>query len=191
MSKIAFFKQFLQKNKQVWAILPSSKFLAEKIIDKNILQNSEVIIEFWAGPWVFTEKIFEKLWNNFDNKKIFIIEKEKEFFDILIKKFPEQKSFFYNIDVLDLKSILEKNNIKKIDLVISWLPFKSLPKEIFIFLMEDFFVNFFDKNSYFIQFSYFESFKKNLVKYFPNIVVSKCNLNVPPAHIFKCCGFWK
>lgn len=181
-TKLEFLKNFIKNRKEVWAILPSSVFLSKKIVDWNIIEKSEVIIEIWAWTWSFTKEIFK---HKLNWKKIIIIEKDINFYKILIKKFPKYKQYIYNIDMLEIDKILSDRWINKIDLLISWIPFKSLPKEIFYIFMDKI-IKYFHKDTYFFQFSYFKNTKKKLKKYFKNINITICFLNFPIAFIFKC-----
>jgi phospholipid N-methyltransferase len=90
-----------------------------------------------------------------------------------------------------LHSFLKKQNIQKVDLIISGLPFKSLPLDIFYYVTKEFLPDFFHKNSLFIQFSYFKNFKKMLDDNFSEIEIKSCFLNLPKAYIFKCKNFIK
>lgn len=191
MSKKLFIEKFLSDNKQTWAILPSSKFLAKKIINKQDLLSSNIIIELWAWSWVFTKRIFELLGKEITNKQILIIEKDPDFYQLLIKKMPTYSKYIYNIDLLDINELLEEKWIKNVDLIISWLPFKSLPKELFDFLIFEFLTKHINKGSKFIQFSYFSNFWDSLATFFKNIKVEKCLLNIPSAYIFTCTNFIK
>lgn len=186
MSKLLFLKKQITDNRQTWAILPSSDFLAKKMVKKSDIEKSEIIIEFWAWSGAFTKYIFKYSKNIIDTKKIFIIEKDKDFYNLLIKKFPDYKKYIYNIDVLDIEKLFKEKKIEKIDLIISWLPFKSLPKNIFIFLMWDLFPKFFKESTKFIHFSYFNNFLKTLKNSFHNVWCEKCLLNIPPAYVFDC-----
>jgi len=186
MSKRLFLKKFLFNNRETGSIMPSSKTLANKMVKKKYIEESNVIIELWAWWWIFTKYIFEYSGNKLEEKKIFIIEKDKDFYELLLLKFPQYSDYIYNIDVLDLNKLLIENNIKHIDLVISWLPFKSLPKEIYDFLMIDLFKKYFTKNTLFVQFSYFKNFANDLSQIFENINISKCLFNIPSAYVFEC-----
>jgi phospholipid N-methyltransferase len=70
---------------------------------------------------------------------------------------------------LELKDLLARENIKNIDLLISGLPFKSLPKELFYFTLDEVVNCFFTEESKFIQFSYFKTLKKDFERYFEEI----------------------
>ena len=60
MSK-AFIKEFWKDKKMIGSILPSSKFLAAKMLNHIPLENTKLIIELGPGTGIFTEKIIEKI----------------------------------------------------------------------------------------------------------------------------------
>ncbi len=189
MSKLKFLHKFIKNRREIGSITPSSRFLANKVVRKSDIKNSQVIVELWAWTWSFTKKIFENLGEE-KQKKIFIIEKDKDLYELLLKKFPTKKQYIFNIDVLDIKELLIKNKVNSVDLIISWLPFKSLPLEIFYFIMKEFLPEFSNKNTLFIQFSYFKNFSLMLEDYFFYVEKKICFLNIPFANIFRCKKFW-
>lgn len=192
-SKIRFIKQAIKNYSQIWAVFPSSWFLAKKMVKNHQIQNSKTIVELWAWTWIFTKNIFDLLenLNEQDKKSIFIIEKDIELYKTISKKFPQQKQNIYNDDMLNLKEIIAKKWLNHIDLIISWIPFRSLPKEIFTDMMEKVLPEIISKETVFIQFSYIKSTKKMFEKYFENVEIDTCLLNIPSAFIFTCSWFLK
>lgn len=189
MSKRLFLKKFICNRKEIGSIIPSSPFLAKKVIQKSYIERSSVIIELWAGTWSFTKIIFEYLWKNKWNKKVFIIEKDIDLYNLLLKKFPDFKKYIFNFDILELNDFFENKKISKVDLIISGLPFKSLPIDIFLFIVKWFLPQYSKKDTIFVQFSYFKWFYEMLIPYFKKIDIQKCILNIPRAYIFKCTHF--
>ena len=190
-SKIRFIKQAIKNYSQIGAIFPSSGFLAKKMVRNNQIENSRTIVELWAWTWIFTKNIFdllEKL-NSHDKKNIFIIEKDRELYKTITKRFYKQKDLIYNDDMLNLKNILAMKWLNHIDLIISWIPFRSLPKEIFTDMMENVLPELISKDTIFIQFSYMQNTKKLFEKYFENIKTDTCLLNIPSAFVFTCSWF--
>jgi len=188
MSKLLFLKRFFLNRKEIWSIIPSSGFLAKKMVISNYIKSSNVIIEIWAWTGSFTNEIFK---HNLGWKKVFIIEKDKFLYDLLIKKYPNYKKYIYNYDMMNLSDLLNQNNIKNIDLIISWIPFRSLPEDIFIWFMENIVFKYFTKKSIFIQFSYFTNTSKILQNYFNKIQIKNCWLNIPKAVVFICLNYKK
>ncbi len=85
-NKIQFLKQAISNYKQVWAILPSSRFLTKYMVREDDIKKSKVIVEIWAWTWSFTSKIFENIDKMYENKNVFIIEKDDTFYKTLNKK---------------------------------------------------------------------------------------------------------
>jgi len=183
MSKILFLKRYFSNRKEMWSITPSSKFLAKKIVVSNYIKHSKVIIEIWAWTGSFTNEIFKY---NLEWKNIFIIEKDKHLYDLLVKKYPNYKAYIYNYNMLDLDKLFNEKWIETIDLIISGIPWRSLPENIFHWFMRNIVLKYFSTNSIFMQFSYLKSTKKILNKYFSNIEMRDCWLNIPKATIFTC-----
>ncbi len=177
-----------KKRSEIWAVCASSWFLADMIVCEAEMQNANVIVELWAGTGVFTKRIFNLVWET--KKEIFIVEKDFDFYTLLIKKFPEHRYNILNIDVLELENILTERWIDSVDLVISSLPFKSLPLEVFKGVMNHFLWNFSHSKTLFKQFSYFPC-AKMYKEYFWSIKKQFCFFNVPPATIFTCTGYKK
>lgn len=162
------------------SVVPSSRFLVKQMVKKGEIQNAQVIVEFWPGTWVFTEEIIKYLTPHI---QLYIVEINPSFCDFLKQKFPQFSENIYNIDVRDFQKVLASKWISKIDLIISWLPFLSLPKEVFQSVFSSLLGKFWSENTIFKQFSYGPSSKK----YFPyvgEIQTSFCLFNLPPAFVF-------
>ena len=188
MWKLLFLKRFFLNRKEIWSVIPSSKFLAKKMVISDYIDTANVIVEIWAWTWSFTKEIFK---HNLDWKKVFIIEKDKHFYNLLIEKYPDYKNYIFNYDMLDLSTLSQENNIENIDLIISWIPFRSLPEDLFNWFMENIVLKFFTNKSKFIQFSYFKNTKDILANYFQTITIEDCWLNIPKAYIFICSNIKK
>lgn len=199
-SKIRFIKQAIKNYSQIGAVFPSSSFLAKKMVKQKQVEKAKTIVELWAWTWVFAKNIFKIATPHAllpphlrgtegESKNIFIIEKDEELYKVLNHKFPTEKENIYNEDMLNLESILYNKNVRNIDLIVSWIPFRSLPKEIFPKLMEEVLPWLITEKTVFVQFSYIKSTKKMFEKYFENIETEVCYLNIPRAFVFTCSWF--
>ena len=56
-NKLRFFVEFLRKPNRVGAVAPSSRSLAELIVDTAGVESADAIVEFGAGGGIFTETI--------------------------------------------------------------------------------------------------------------------------------------
>lgn len=132
------------------------------------------IIELGAGTWVFTEHIINKAkkWT-----KIICIEIDDDYINIL------KKRFWNNIivlkeDVKNIDNIRKKYDIEKIDLIISWLPFKpasSIHKEI---------KEYTNNGTIFRSFTYQPYIFKKQYRDFPIKKIWFTFWNIPPARVY-------
>ena len=132
------------------------------------------IIELGAGTGIFTEHILKKAkkWT-----KIICFEIQDNYIKILQKRFPNQ-IIIEKEDVKNIDQIKQKYWIKKIDLIISWLPFKpaySIHKEIKDYISE---------GTIFRSFTYQP---RTFEKQYNDLPIQKkwfTLLNIPPARVY-------
>ncbi len=184
-----FLKKYFEsstKRSEIWAFCSSSWFLARVMVKEEEVRQANVIVELWAWTGVFSREIFR--FSEGMKKDIFIIEKDRDFYEVLVKKFPEHTHNIIHADVSEWEKILRERWIEKVDLVISSLPFQSLWKDVLTSVLNHFLGSFFDTKSIFKQFSYIPS-TKNYVNHFLHIQKDFCLLNFPPATVFTCTGY--
>ena len=180
--KITFIKELIKNIKQIGAILPSSKYLSNKMIECVDFSNPINIIEYGPGTGVFTKLISKRI-----NKesKLIIIENNKIFFDILYEKYKSKRNITILFDsVENIESIVESNNLKNIDYIISGIPFTSLPKSLRINIIENT-KKVMNKKTIFITFQYTKKLKKFFNQNFKIQIIKKVLRNIPPALIFE------
>lgn len=79
-----FIKEFIKSPKYIGAISPSSKFLANKMIENIEFEKCNCIIEYGAGTGVFTKEVILRK----EESTIFLVfEKNKKFADMLKSKY--------------------------------------------------------------------------------------------------------
>jgi len=182
IEKIEFFYQFLNKTKVVGSVLPSSKYLANKMLSFiNFKRKNLVIIEYGPGTGPFTTEIAKQLKHT---DQLIVIELNSKFATDLKEKFKDYNNVhIYEDCVANTKDILQKENITKVDYIISGIPFSSIPKEV----SENILITtkqLMDEETLFITFQY-SKFKKNIFEKYFNILETKFVLkNAPPAYVF-------
>ncbi|KXY39379.1 class I SAM-dependent methyltransferase [Bacillus mycoides] len=183
MKHLSFLSQCITNPRNVGAVLPSSKFLAEKMMENINFENAKYIIEYGPGTGVFTEKLLEK---RNSNTTLMLVENNREFYLMLKEKFKKEKNLFIvwgsaeNID-----EYLKNFSIPYADYIVSGLPFASLPQNVSdeILLTT---TKILKKDGVFITFQY-TKFKKKFLNQFFDTIDEKWELrNVPPAFVFSC-----
>ncbi|NEU04589.1 class I SAM-dependent methyltransferase [Clostridium senegalense] len=183
MKKRMFLLEYITKPRTVGAVIPSSNYLAKKMIENIDFDKANYIVEYGPGTGVFTEKIIKK---RKKDTAILLIEYNYEFYTELIKKYKNISNLYIvNGSAENIEKYLKKYNIPYIDYVVSGLPFASLPKNMSSNILKNT-KKFLKEDGTFITFQYTLLLKDYINKYFYNINIDKEYRNIPPAYILNC-----
>ncbi|MCY9183064.1 class I SAM-dependent methyltransferase [Bacillus halotolerans] len=183
MKRLLFLFQYIGNPRTVGSILPSSRFLGDKMMEGIDFKKAKYIIEYGPGTGVFTKKLLEK---RNPGTIILLVEQNKEFYSLLKEKFKDERNLF--IVYGSAENIIEhlrEYGIPYIDYVISGLPFASLPKSVSNkILLET--SKILKKDGEFITFQYTMYKKAFIEQFFTKIDIKRELRNVPPAYVFSC-----
>lgn len=180
-----FLFEYIKNPRVVGAIAPSGKSLPEHMIREIDFSKVNVIVEYGPGTGVFTEKILSRIKND---TIVVLVEINKEFYKMLKNLYGHKTNvIIINDSVENIDKILVEHGIKKVDYIISGLPFASLPKEVSSSILRKT-SKIISDNAEFVTFQY-SLFKLDFLKeYFSNINYKKVMKNIPPAYVLKCQG---
>ncbi len=184
-----FFKEFLRNPAGIGAIVPSSQALAQEIIDQASINKAKVIVEFGSGTGVFTKKIIASI----DCKTTFLaFEYNQQLAEALTKELPLLR--LYNQSAAELPYILEGLKIKKVDCIISGLPWATFTDEIQDELLNAAYTSL-KRGGRFVTFAYLQGlllpggikFAEKINKRFQTVSKSRIIWNnIPPAFVYRC-----
>ncbi|MCQ6267716.1 SAM-dependent methyltransferase [Fictibacillus sp. WQ 8-8] len=180
---LSFVSQYIVKPRTVGAILPSSTYLAAKMVGEIDFNSASYIIELGPGTGVFTDKLLDK---RNEKTTILIIEYNREFYKRLAYKYKDEKNFYVvNGSAENLHLYMKMYNIPYADAIVSGLPFASLPKEMSdsILISSKAALH---QDGKFITFQYTKWKRKMIEEFFSSINVKKELRNMPPAYVFSC-----
>ncbi|MBM77242.1 MAG: hypothetical protein CL846_02055 [Crocinitomicaceae bacterium] len=181
--KSNFFSEFIKERKTVGAVLPSSKFLAAKMLKGIDFKKNQNIIELGPGTGIFTKEIIKKM---SPKSNLISIELNKSFYKQLSHKFKGNAQFTPVLGSADnISNIIKEQNINSVDVIISSLPLAVIPlrikagifREVKKVLKED---------GSFIQFQYSLNAKEILNKRFSSVNITFTPVNIPPAFVYHC-----
>lgn len=180
-----FLLEYIKNPRKVGAVAPSSRYLAEGMIEAIDFENAQCIVEYGPGTGVFTEKILARVQ---EHTTVILIELNKNFYDELKNRYGYKKNvIILNESAENIDNILRKYNIKKMDYVVSGLPFASLPAEVSENILTKTRV-LLDENGDFITFQYSLFKKKFIQKFFDRMNTKLVVRNLPPAYVLDCKG---
>ncbi len=175
-----FLIQFLRDPRNIGAIAPSGKFLAEKMIKPIQFNNAKCIVEYGPGTGSFTKEIIrykkkDTLLILMETDKLFCMQLEDEF-----EKY--ENVYIVNDSAENISKYMEQYGVTSVDYIVSGLPFTSLPSKTSqeIFNITNKIIG---ENGYFITFQYSMAKKKMFEQYFK--FVERCFefRNFPPAYV--------
>ncbi|CEG27083.1 class I SAM-dependent methyltransferase [Bacillus sp. B-jedd] len=183
MKTIKFFLQYLFYPRKVGAVLPSSEYLAEKMIETIEFQSANYIVEYGAGTGVFTEKILKY---RKPNTIVMLFESNKMFYETLREKFKEENNLIIINDTAEnIDKYIKQHGFPYIDYVISGLPFASLPKNVSNGILNKS-RTFLKNGGRFITFQYTLLKRELFNQHFEQIDIKREYRNVPPAFVLSC-----
>ncbi|NCB20541.1 MAG: SAM-dependent methyltransferase [Clostridia bacterium] len=169
-------KRIISQLRTRGAILPSSKFLVNRMVNRIDFSKDQNLLQLGFGTGVFTKAIIERMT---PNSKLIIFEINKKYNKYKIN----DSRIVYVYD--SAENICQYYHDVKFDNIISTLPLASLPKKITvnIFIQIKIFLK---KDGSFLQFQYSLISKKNISKLFnTKPKVSFELFNCPPAFTYE------
>jgi len=180
----SFLAEYLKRPKAVGAVLPSSKFLAQKMVAGIDFENAKCIVEYGPGTGVFTELLLQR---RKPDTMVIVFEMNDEFCQILNVRFGGEKNFKIISDSAETigAELANITNGQPADCIISGLPFASLPDNVSHSILEET-KKYLRPGGLFITFQYTLLKKALLSKYFNEIEIEREVRNLPPAYVVRC-----
>jgi phosphatidylethanolamine/phosphatidyl-N-methylethanolamine N-methyltransferase len=180
--KKSFIKQFWKEKKMVGSMIPSSRYLADKMLENIDFESARVLVELGPGTGVFTEKILEKMHKE---AKILVFELNEDFFNLLQKRINDPRVILINDSAESMEQYLTVNNLSSADYVISSLPLTNFTAALRKQILENS-KRILRDNGKYIQFQYSLLLKKQIQQIFPSVSIAFTPLNFPPAFVYTC-----
>lgn len=182
MKKLDFIKALMKNPVSVGALMPSSKFLVEKMIEFSDLKNTKCIVEFGAGTGVITQKILSKM---SPDTTLFCFEIDEDLVKILNKNIKDSRVKIIHDGAENFYKYIIEQGFEYADRIISGLPLAFLSKELrnkILKLSEEYLRD----DGILVQFQYSLASLPDFKKFFPGVLIDFELLNIPPAFIYVC-----
>jgi len=174
-----FMKRFLASPTRVGSIIPSSPFLAQKMIRKEDVDLCKNIVELGAGTGIFTKYLLDCKSNKCD---LYVFEKDPQFAECLQTKFPYIKLYE---DAANLETMAQNGEIGQPDLVVSGIPFAVLEMSLRNKILEGVH-EVLPEGGKFVTFQYSLDLLSDLKRLYKSVELEFVLLNIPPAVIYRC-----
>jgi phosphatidylethanolamine/phosphatidyl-N-methylethanolamine N-methyltransferase len=122
---LAFLGRFATEGTKVGALFPSSRELAEAMLEGIAFEAGDIIVEYGPGTGAFTELILERLP---EGARYLGIERDPHFHGHLVERFPGVD--FHKGSAEEIRELLDNRGWSNPRLILSGLPFASMPHDI-------------------------------------------------------------
>ena len=183
MNNLSFMWQYLTKPRTTGAILPSSSYLAKKMVENIDFANAQFVVEYGPGTGAFTDHILKI---RSADTVLLLIEKNGEFCSWLNDKYSHEPNLYIiNDSAENIAKHLAAHDAKHADYIVSGLPFTSLPQDVSTKILAQT-KKYLKPGGRFITFQYTLVKKKNFMLHFENIEITREIRNIPTAYVLSC-----
>lgn len=123
---IDFFRGFLKDPRQVGSVIPSSRFMERKIIEFSDLADARVVVELGPGTGGTTRALLRAMR---PDARMLAIDLDPRFTEI-VAAIDDPRLIAHTGSAADLGAILKQHGLLAADVVISGIPFSTMPDEI-------------------------------------------------------------
>jgi phospholipid N-methyltransferase len=126
-NRLKFFQGFLRRPLEVGSIIPSSRFLERRVARAASLSSARTVVELGPGTGGTTRAFLRDMPGT---SKLLAIEINPDFIPVLDRLTKDQRLIVHEGSATDLQSALEQHDLPAPDVVLSGIPFSTMPREI-------------------------------------------------------------
>ena len=180
--KLLFLREGLKKIGTQGSLVPSSRYLSNRIAKKVPVRDACVVVELGAGTGVFTKAILKRLPMN---GKLVAFEVNHTLADFMKKKIDDDRLIVIEDDASRLVAHLRRLSLPLADCVVSGLPLGEFPRKKRQELLSAIRDGLRDDGVY-LQFQYAPLSLRHIREMFDAKIVGFELRNIPPAFLYEC-----
>src|SRR5215510_1738083 len=121
---LLFAKNFLHHPKMLGSLIPSSRFLVGRLLNKVDWSRAETIVEYGPGVGTFTAHILARMQSN---SRLVVFEMNEDFVRYLARAFPDPRLHVVHGSAESVQQELDRLKLHGADYIISGIPFTTMP----------------------------------------------------------------
>jgi len=125
--RLVFLQGFLRRPKEVASIIPSSRFLMRRVMRCAEIAQARVVVELGPGTGGSTRAILRAL---APKAHLLAIEINPRFAALLRRTLQDPRLVVHEGSAVDLAQILKEHGLERPDLVLSGIPFSTMPRSL-------------------------------------------------------------
>ena len=130
---IAFLRGFLERPKEVGSIIPSSRWMERRITRTAEIATAKLIIELGPGTGGTTKALLQAMG---PDAQLLAIEINPSFCELLTQTIRDPRLIVHEGSAADIPEALAKHDLGAPDVVLSGIPFSTMPKELGLSILQ-------------------------------------------------------
>jgi phospholipid N-methyltransferase len=179
---LLFAKNFLQHPRMLGSVVPSSRFLTQRILDRIDWSRARVVVEYGPGVGNVSQQLLSKLDRN---GRLILVEMNEEFVFLLRQRLRDPRLTVVHGSAANVRRILGELRLDKADFIISGIPYSTIPAALRRrILSESRAVT--SAGGELIVYQFMRTIERDLRDCFDEVQVEFEALNFPPARVWYC-----
>ena len=178
---IAFLKGFLERPKEVGSIIPSSRWMERRITRTAEIPTANVIVELGPGTGGTTKALLHAMR---PDAKLLAIEINPGFCELLTETIDDPRLIVHHGSAADIPEALIKHKLAAPDVVLSGIPFSTMPKELGLSILRSVKESL-SPNGRFVAYQFRDVVHTLGKQVFGSASVQLELLNVPPMRVYR------
>jgi len=122
-SRLLFAREFLKHPILLGSVVPSSRFLVDRLLRQVDWPATRVLVEYGPGIGTFTAEILRRLR---PDATLVAIEASREFVRDLKHSYPDRRLAVVHNSAAEVRSVLDELHLHAADVIVSGIPFSTL-----------------------------------------------------------------
>jgi phospholipid N-methyltransferase len=122
---LLFAKNFFKHPRMLGSIIPSSRFLINRLLGQVDWARAKVMVEYGPGVGTFTREILDRM---VPDATLVVLETNPEFVSYLRESIPDPRLRIVHRSAADVERVLSEQGLGRADYVISGIPFSTIPE---------------------------------------------------------------
>lgn len=177
---LAFFQGFLRRPQSVGSVIPSSKFLERRILKLANIGKNDTVVELGPGTGGTTRALLNELGAG---GRLLSIEVDREFVELL-QDIDDPRLIPHHGSAENISGILRRHGLGKPDVVISGIPFSTMPAETGRKIVQEIY-NVLPPGKTFVAYQLRDRVAELATPVFGKPEVSLELINIPPMRVYR------
>lgn len=179
---LLFAKNFLQHPRMLGSVIPSSRFLIQRILDRIDWINARVIVEYGPGVGNVSQQLLRRLR---PDGRLILVEMNEDFVALLGERLHDPRLTVVHGSAANIRQILRDLQIERADYIISGIPYSTIPVALRRSILRESRAMA-TQGGEVIVYQFMRSIERHLRDCFDDVETDFEALNLPPARVWYC-----